>query len=113
MKKPPSKSRQRAEAIMKVRCGLMTASQAADQLGVSRNTYYRWEQRGLTALMDGLEDQTAGRPETDQDTLREAEFEKQMTKLKQDNELLQKKMQLKDIAHQMKMHEEKDKAKKK
>ena len=91
----------------------MTATEAAKELGVSRKTYYKWEQRGLAALMDGLEDQTAGRPETDREIFREAEFEKQLSKLKQDNELLQKKMELKDIAHQMKLNEEKDKAKKK
>ena len=91
----------------------MTATEAAKELGISRKTYYKWEQRGLAALMDGLEDQTAGRPETDREIFREAEFEKQLSKLKQDNELLQKKMELKDIAHQMKLNEEKDKAKKK
>jgi len=91
----------------------MTATEAAKELGVSRKTYYKWEQRGLAALMEGLEDQTAGRPETDCYTLREAEFEKQLSNLKRDNELLQKKMQLKDIAHQMKLNEEKDKTKKK
>ena len=32
----------RAEMIMKVRCGLMTAAQAAARLGVSRKTYYKW-----------------------------------------------------------------------
>jgi excisionase family DNA binding protein len=41
------KARLRAEVIMKVRCGLMTAQQAAEYLGVSRKTYYKWEQRGL------------------------------------------------------------------
>ena len=91
----------------------MTATEAAKELGVSRKTYYKWEQRGLAALMEGLEDQAAGRPETAHDILREAEFEKQISSLKRDNELLQKKMQLKDIAHQMKLNEEKDKTKKK
>ena len=46
--------------IMKVRCGLMTATEAASQLGVSRKTYYKWEQRGLAALLDGVCDQKAG-----------------------------------------------------
>jgi transposase-like protein len=91
----------------------MTATEAARELGISRKTYYKWEQRGLTALVDGLEDQAAGRPETSRDTLREAEFEKQMTRLKQDNELLQKKMELKDIVCQLKLKVEKDGAKKK
>ena len=62
-KSPQEKARLRAQLIMKVRCGLMTASEAARQLGVSRKTYYKWEQRGLSALLDGLSDQTPGRPE--------------------------------------------------
>jgi hypothetical protein len=37
---PQQVARQRAEVIMKVRCGLMNASQAAARLGVSRKTYY-------------------------------------------------------------------------
>jgi DNA-binding transcriptional regulator YiaG len=53
------RSRLRAEMIMKVRCGLITAQQAADRLGVSRKTYYKWEQRGLSALLDGVADQRA------------------------------------------------------
>lgn len=51
--------------FMKVRCGLMTASEVARQLGVSRKTYYKWEQRGQTALLEGLSDHSAGRPEKD------------------------------------------------
>jgi hypothetical protein len=48
-KQPSSRqtARLRAEMIMKVRCGLLTARQAADRMGVSRKTFYKWEQRGL------------------------------------------------------------------
>ena len=56
------KAMQRAQLIMQVRCGLMTASEAARQLGVSRKTYYKWEQRGLSLLLNGLSDQRSGRP---------------------------------------------------
>ncbi len=34
-----TKAMERAQLIMKVRCGLMTAAAAAAQLGVSRKTY--------------------------------------------------------------------------
>jgi DNA-binding XRE family transcriptional regulator len=34
-------ARLRAELIMKVRCGLLTPREAAEQLGVSRKTYYK------------------------------------------------------------------------
>jgi len=72
-----TKAMERAQLIMKVRCGLMTAAAAASQLGVSRKTYYKWEQRGLSALLSGLSDQDAGRPEKPQDPAR-AVLEKQM-----------------------------------
>jgi transposase len=56
------KARLRAEVIMKVRAGQMTAKAAAALLGVSRKTYYEWEARGLGGMLENLEDQTAGRP---------------------------------------------------
>ena len=58
----PQTARLRAEMIMKVRCGLLTARQAADRLGVSRKTFYKWEERGLSALLDSVTDQPPGRP---------------------------------------------------
>jgi transposase len=52
----------RAEMIVKVRAGLMTAQAAADALGVSRKTYYEWEKKGLTAMLQNLEEKDPGRP---------------------------------------------------
>jgi len=56
------KARQRAELILQVRSGQMTASQAAKTLGISRQAYYQWERRALQAMMNALEDQPSGRP---------------------------------------------------
>ena len=39
----------------------MNAGQAAAQLGVLRGTYSKWEQRGLGALLAGLDYQSPGR----------------------------------------------------
>ena len=110
---PENQARQRAEIIMKVRCGLMTATEAAHLLGVSRKTYYKWEQRGFTALLEGLQEQTGGRPEIPWQQRREAEVEKQLAQLQREKELLQKRMRLKDLVHQMHLQAEKDGAKKK
>jgi len=55
-------ARQRAELILKVRSGLLTATAAAEQLGVSRKTYYQWEKRGLQGMLAALEDRPTGRP---------------------------------------------------
>jgi len=59
---PETLARMRAELILKVRSGLMTASEAAKQLGVSRKTYYKWENRGLEGMLDALLDRSSGRP---------------------------------------------------
>lgn len=54
----------RTELIVKVRAGLMTATAAAEALGVSRKTYYKWEKKGLQAMLAAGEDEAKGRPET-------------------------------------------------
>ena len=107
-----TRARQRAQVIMKVRCGLMSASQAAAELGVSRKTYYKWEQRGLAALLDGLSDQVPGRPEKP-DTTVEQSLERQLDDLKRENQLLEQKMALKDLAAELNLRSETDRTKKK
>src|SRR5580658_9824605 len=52
----------RTEMIVKVRAGLMTATAAAEALGVSRKTYYKWEKRGLQAMLAAGQNETSGRP---------------------------------------------------
>ncbi len=106
-------ARQRAEIIMKVRCGLLTATQAAQLLQVSRKTYYKWEQRGLSALLEGVKDQDGGRPETSAECTQKAAFDKEVSALKQHNELLEKQLKLKDIVYQMRLKAEGEGSKKK
>ena len=62
-----AKARQRAEVIFKVRSGQLTATAAAETLGISRQQYYQWEQRALQALLSSLEDQPTGRPKAPMD----------------------------------------------
>ena len=112
--RPPSErtALQRAEVIMKVRCGLLTASQAARQLGVSRKTYYKWEQRGLSALLGSLEDQPAGRPQKPVDRQRQA-LEKQLAQANRETALMRHKMALKDVLTDLKLDPGLDRTKKK
>ncbi len=99
--------------IMKVRCGLLTARQAAVRMGVSRKTFYKWEQRGLNALLDNVTDQVAGRrahPSNDRIQL----LEKQLSRAHREIELLNRKMALKDVLMELKLPETGgDRAKKK
>jgi transposase-like protein len=111
-KKPQDQALLRAQLIMRVRCGLMTAVEAARKLGVSRKTYYKWEQRGLSALLDGLSDQQPGRPEKEEPPA-QAIFDKQMAELRRENELLEQKLALKDLAFDLRIRSPKDRKKKK
>lgn len=66
------KARERATVILRVRSGQITATQGAEMLGVSRKTYYEWEQRGLEGLMQSLESEEVGRPPNAVDPEKEA-----------------------------------------
>ena len=48
--------------ILQVQAGTITASQAAKQLGISRKTYYQWEQRALSGMLDAVTQLPPGRP---------------------------------------------------
>jgi len=62
----------RAELILKVQTGQLTATEAARRLGVSRKTYYQWEKRGLKGMMEALSDKPPGRPARPKDQEKEA-----------------------------------------
>ena len=55
-------ARQRALVILQVRSGVLTAREGAKLMGVSRKTYYEWEERSLQAMALALENRSAGRP---------------------------------------------------
>lgn len=57
-----SKALQRQRVILDVLAGRMTATQAALELGVSRKTYYEWQERALAAMRAALRDRPGGRP---------------------------------------------------
>lgn len=80
--KTDEKSRQRAEVILQVRAGKLTVKQGAQILGISRKSYYEWERRGLSGMMEELQDREMGRP------MREIDPEKQ--KLQEQIEELKK-----------------------
>lgn len=65
-------ARRRAEIIFKVRSGQMTAKEGARALGVSRKTYYEWENRALEVMTTALGNGTPGRPRKEVDREKEA-----------------------------------------
>jgi transposase len=62
MKQSQALARLRAELILEVHGGRISAKEAANKLNVSRKTYYKWERRALRAMVEALESRTAGRP---------------------------------------------------
>jgi transposase len=70
--RPQALARQRAQLIMQVRSGLLSAQQAARQLGISRKTYYKWERRALAAMVAALGHRGHGRPPRPIDPEKEA-----------------------------------------
>ena len=50
------------EMIMKVRSGSMTAVRAAEELGISRKTYYKLENEALEGMCLSLQPGLPGRP---------------------------------------------------
>jgi transposase len=79
-------ARQRAQLIMQVRSGVLSAQEAARQLGISRKTYYKWERRALAAMVEALGNREQGRPPRPLDPEKEA--------LQRQTEELQAKLQV-------------------
>ena len=92
-------SRQKAELILKVRAGLMSASAAATELKVSRKTYYKWERRALEAMMEGLCERNPGRPHGDSDTEKE-ELKRRIRKLEKELERKERSEELRELVKQ-------------
>jgi transposase len=92
---PQALARQRAQLIMQVRSGVLTAEAAARQLGVSRKTYYKWERRALAVMVEALEDRNPGRPPQSVDPEKAAlrrqteELQAKLTVLEQTEQLRQ------------------------
>jgi transposase len=77
-------ARERAMVILQVRSGALTAKEGAKLLGISRKTYYEWEEKSLKAMALALENHPVGRPpvpvDEEKETLRERiqELEKKL-----------------------------------
>jgi transposase len=94
-----AKASQRAEVIFKVRSGQMTATDAAQALGISRQQYYKWEQRALQAVLNSLEDQPTGRPATPTDPEKE-KLQSRVKQLEQKVQVYEQKEQLRQVLNE-------------
>ncbi len=88
--------RERTAVIMRVQAGLMTATEGAKQLGISRKTYYELETRALAGMMSAIHPGRTGRPKNEVDIEKRA-LEKEIRTLRQQVALNQMKLRIRDL----------------
>ena len=81
-------ARRRAEIILQVRSGQLSASEAARILGVSRKTYYQWEKRALAGMLENLENREPGRPQAPKPDREKLRMEKKIEELEKRLDLM-------------------------
>jgi transposase len=89
-------ARERALVILQVRSGMLTAREGAQRLGVSRKTYYEWEERALEAMALALENRHAGRPSGSMDEEQE-DLRRQIRELEKKLDLAEKTIEVKEL----------------
>ena len=97
-------ARERASIILQVRSGALTATEGAEQLGISRKTYYEWEDRALKAMAQALENQAPGRPPVPVDAEKE-ELQGRVQELEKKLYLAEKTIEVKDLLSAYDLHE--------
>ena len=89
-------ARQRALVILQVRSGALTAKQGAKLLGVSRKTYYEWEEKSLKAIALALENRPPGRLPAPVDPEKEA-LRERIRELEKKLDLAEKTIEVKEL----------------
>ena len=89
-------ARERALVILQVRSGALTAKEGAKLLGVSRKTYYEWEERSLKAMALALENRPPGRPPALMDPEKEA-LRERIQELEKKLDLAEKTIEVKEL----------------
>ena len=96
MEKEKKLARERAVIILQVRSGALTATEGAERLGISRKTYYEWEDRALKAMALALENHSPGRPPVPPDAEKE-ELQTKIRDLEKKLDLAEKTIEVRDL----------------
>ena len=112
MEKEKRLARERASIILQVRSGALSATAGAARLGISRKTYYEWEDRALQALALALENHAPGRPSVPLDAEKE-DLQRKVQDLEKKLYLAEKTIEVKDLLSAYDLHEAKKNQKKK
>jgi len=89
-------ARERAMVILQVHGGAITATEGAKLLGVSRKTYYEWEEKSLKAMAQVLENRSPGRPPAPVDPEKEA-LRERIQELEKKLDLAEKTIEVKEL----------------
>ena len=89
-------ARERALVILQVRSGALTAKEGAKLLGISRKTYYEWEEKSLRAMALALENRIAGRPPAPTDEEKER-LRERIRELEKKLDLAEKAIEVKEL----------------
>ena len=89
------------ELMLKVRSREITAKKAAAILGISRKTYYKWEDRALAGMADALAERQNGRPPGPPEDPEKESLRMENRSLKRQLIAMQKRLELKDMVHGM------------
>jgi transposase len=95
-KKEQKLARERAMVILQVRSGALTAKEGAKLLGISRKTYYEWEEKSLKAMALALENRPSGRPPLPVDPEKEA-LRERIKELEKKLDLAEKTIEVKEL----------------
>ena len=106
MEKERKLARERAAIILQVRSGALTATEGAERLGISRKTYYEWEDRALKAMALALENHSPGRPSVTLDAEKE-ELQSKVRDLEKRLYVAEKTIEVKDLLSAYDLHEAK------
>jgi predicted DNA-binding protein (UPF0251 family) len=111
MEKEKKLARERASIILQVRSGALTATEGAERLGISRKTYYEWEDRALAAMAEALVNHPPGRPPVPLDVEKE-ELQRKVRDLEKKLYLAEKTIEVKDLLSAYDLYEAKKKERK-
>ncbi len=89
-------ARERAMVIVQVHSGMLSAREGAQRLGVSRKTYYEWEERALEAMTLALENRPLRRPPGSLDKAKE-DLRRQIGELQKKLDLAEKTIEVKEL----------------
>jgi transposase len=101
--KDQERARKRAAVVFAVRSGQITAEEGARRLGVSRKTYYEWENRALQAMTEAMEDKAPGRPAIPQDEEKQR-LQEQIAELQKQLFVAKKTVEVRDMLHAYELH---------